>query len=217
MIRLSKADPTLERNRLESTTDVLAMCDLAPTQGGACRNASGWAFTSRSIHGTLSPGVAAFCPGVTLLTTLPTSWLPSGAGAFNLTLQHLVSWKAMGVVEMRAIDACHSEAQRVDTSRFARDGGTNATIFVETSFTIKLNAAVGAVKLKGGSDVALPCRLLLRVLDDMSSGGHHFKIRDLVMSVNSGSPCRGISKVNQAFLARRSSKSCPDDMADDHP
>eukprot|EP00966_Prymnesium_polylepis_P177562 4112365-Prymnesium_polylepis.1 len=114
----------------------------------------------------------------------------------------------MGVVEMRGIDGCYSEAHKVDASRFAQDGGTNATIFVERDFTVNLGAALRAAE--GAVDVAPPCRLLLQVLDETSTGGHHFKIRDLVLSVNKGSPCQGASQVSKLFLELRAGKKCPD-------
>jgi hypothetical protein len=156
-----------------------------------------WTFCTRAVGGIsnpaakLSPGVVAFQPGATLFIPLPTSWLSRSDNSsstlpvgFNVTLQHIVSWRAMGIARIACTDSCTCDTHELDAH--ASFATRNVTVFTEHRVLVSLKwPAAGA-----GATTAAPlrCGLLITVLPRTSSGGHMFKLRDVVL-YTSASPC----------------------------
>ena len=205
-------DDVLRQPRRDLTSSgVLATCASASAtrhDDGACTGSSGvWRWCARSIHGKGSPGVAAFAAGATLLVNLPTWWLPTGTRAFNTTLQHLTSWHQMGTAAIDCIGSCRCELQKIDATRLASAGEISSTVFVERTFEVSFNASDETSPSNGVP--ASSCGLVLHVLNETSSSGHHFKLRDLVLTVRKGSLCySGMNKAEAQMLEVRNGLRC---------
>ena len=102
-----------------------------------------------------------------------------------MTLQYLVSWRWMGVARIRCNSGCTCDEQDLDAHRIHRDQ-SNVTVFTEHRFELAADAPGGS------SEAQTACGLSLSVLPETSSGGHVFKVRDLVIFTNA-SPCEGSS------------------------
>ena len=145
-----------------------------------------WSYCAHSVgDGKPSPGVDAFTPGATLLVPLPVAWLATeiGAGAessasaetevrFTIMLQHLVSWRAMGVARVRCTGSCACEEHEIDAHRVSET--RNATVFVEHRFGVRLprGAARCGLSLQvrdHGSHTVRRCSISARFTYD---GGH---------------------------------------------
>ena len=173
-----------------------------------------------------SPGVVAFKPGATLLIPLPTEWLTidgsgssgsslqGGASAFhfNATLQYVISWRLMGSVRIRCTDSCTCTEHTLDAhvSSWTR----NSTIFTEHRVPITFNPQIHPAP--ASSPTSASCGLLLTLLPGSSSGGHMFRLRDVVLYVSS-SPCNDINdkmhKKLRHILSMRSNLRCKVDDA----
>lgn len=151
-----------------------------------------------------SPGVVAFDPGATLLLPLPTDWAmrsdrpaPSDAVAqgFNVSLHYVVSWRAMGVVRIGCTGGCACDEHELDAhTTFAT---RNVTIFTEHRFPVSLRVAPGEAR----------CGVQLTVLDRTSSGGHLFKLRDVLLFTPGANPCERHADMRK-FLRSRSNLRC---------
>lgn len=167
----------------------------------------------------VSPGVVAFRPGAMLLIPLPVDWLannlalknssvesrsPSSKIGFNVTLQHQISWHSMGRVRIACTDSCVCAEQVIDAH--AQFSVRNVTIFTEHRFGVML---LDQEEEPTNSDASRKCGLSLVMLDHTSSGGHLFKIRDLLLFLRA-SPCErhASDAMGMKFLYTRSELWC---------
>lgn len=130
-----------------------------------------------------------------------------GAVEFNVTLQHLVSWHSMGKVRIACHGACGCAAHTLDAS--AVSSLRNVTVFREHRFIIRHHHAVREAAREAAREVEVhvgdardgyqvsrgsrtagtsACEVTLEVLEETSSGGHLFRVRDLLLFV-AESPC----------------------------
>ena len=156
-----------------------------------------------------SPGVAAFVPGAALAVALPTGWLKRSGGisattAFNVTLQHLTSWNSMGIAHVSCWGTCTCMDHVVDGHAGSNDGMGKVTVFTEHTF----EAALSHLDADGHAKESKKrnCEMRVLITNTSSSGGHMFKIRDILLHV-AANPC-DVDKLTQHFLAVRSHLSC---------
>jgi hypothetical protein len=142
--------------------------------------------------------------GAALLVPLPTWWTPRGTKSFTATIQYLTSWSQMGILEISCLGPCHCETHALDALRIASDGSANVTVFAEHSFDVSLEPAANTSTdhVKRGA-----CEVLMRVLDRTSTSGLHFKLRDVLLTVNTSSPCQ-LHNTSWKFLKARSGLTC---------
>jgi hypothetical protein len=164
----------------------------------------GWVECTYSLGWSrkLSPGVAAFAPGATLVLEVPgaeadptggkegisappetatsstplAQTAPSAAAPPSATrtramqhveLNYLTSYHGMGVVELSCHGGCRCVPFMVDAHRPT----TAASVFEQTSVNVTRDDALGSA--------APACELQLEVLNQTSSGGHKWKLRDV--------------------------------------
>ena len=159
-----------------------------------------------------SPGVDAFVPGATLLLPLPTNWLTTRhdgqsaalSNSFNVTLQYLISWAAMGTVRISCTDSCACDEHELDAH--ATFSSRNVSIFTEHRFVVRMQRPPGEPTGRRAEEAA-HCGLSLVVLNRTSSGGHMFKVRDVVLFVRAN-PCHEADSKMKTFLQVRSQLTC---------
>ena len=156
-----------------------------------------------------SPGVDAFVPGATLLLPLPTNWLTTRhdgqsaalSNSFNVTLQYLISWAAMGTVRISCTDSCVASTSSTRTPPFLRATYRSSR---EHRFVVRMQRPPGEPLATAPKRRH---RSLLVVLDRTSSGGHMFKVRDVVLFVRAN-PCHEADSKMKTFLQVRSQLTC---------
>jgi len=206
--------------------------DSTPKGNEEARLPTGWVFCEHDeVSGKPSPGVSAFRPGATMLLSLPTGWLPTArhatagvtAGvAFNVTLQYLASWHAMGVASVACHGACVC-APHAPIDALSWSAVRNSSIFRERRLVVHWQGTraphgyANASHQHGhptgsaeGSRAHTPpeCILSIRVDERTASGAGHrnrFKIRDVVLSTHA-SPCK--VKAIRDMLQTRSGLHC---------
>ena len=180
------------------------------------------------FNGKPSPAATALSPGATLLIPLPTDWLPAAPRperegsnanaertistgayetdsdeapviAFNVTLQYLRSWRDVGQVSLMCVGSCECARQVIDG--YVVDPERNATVFGEFTFPVNYRP----ITLLRPAFAPL-CALRLRVREETTSGGHLFRVRDVIAFV-AASPCH-TPGVPQHFLAVRNGLHC---------
>ena len=211
-----------------SNKDESMSCPSAyhPLGGGGAKLPTVWVYCSHSIGGAKkpSPGVVALQPGATLLIPLPTDWLTSSLGSshsrqaasssvktvhFNATLQYLISWHLMGRVRIACTESCACTTHELDAhvSSWTR----NSTIYTEHRFPMSLTRHE---ELAG--DTTARCGLALTVLPTSSSGGHMFRVRDVIL-YTSASPCDQKDGKQRVFLKRSKLKCARDEEDQERP
>ena len=146
---------------------------------------------------------------------------------FNATLQYTISHRLMGRVRIACAGACKCMPHDLDGHAVFRIG--NMTIYTEHTLQIELAAPAPAAepaaslylagqRVEHGGAPSPSCTLTLTVLPGTSSGGHYFKVRDIVLHENV-SPCKGHEKLvkgwdrsaaesHRALLNRRNDLHC---------
>ena len=158
----------------------------------------GWVYCSRALVDTgdgqlrsskLSPGTTARVPGATMEFALDTSSQISsragGRGVQSLTsrpplhasvehvqmrLTYLQSYERHGIVQLTCVRGCTCAEQRIDAHTPPASGRRNESVFAQQKF-----AVAGRTRR---------CELRLQLLEETSSGGHMFKVKDLSLGSN---------------------------------
>ena len=195
-----------------------------------------WVVCPFSLNGQMSPGVAAFMPGATLHIPLPTDWLGDGTSnsdghdglssasgtsdighetaslaAFNATLQYTISYRLMGRVGITCAGRCSCASHQLDAHATFRE--RNMTVYSEHTLTIQLLPRSSSTPTGTGAPERASngtCTLTLAVLPGSSSGGHYFKVRDVVLYEHA-SPCQGhevLDKGRRDLINRRNHLHC---------
>lgn len=136
-----------------------------------------------------------------------------GGFDFNVTLQYLTSWQGMGKARLACTGACACAATIIDAHVVAAASSNqrNVTIFAEHQFVARfsppsrdglssvagaetaIRTARNAVRHIGVNAATAPtdrCGVTLELLSATSSGGHLFRVRDVILFV-AISPCDG--------------------------
>ena len=224
------ASCTVSRGRVEVVTSCKLQganfsCPLSytPQQKDSELLPSAWVFCAYAVgssaqQGKISPGVMGFRPGARLLVPLPTDWLQRSVGggggvSFYVTLQYLISWRAMGIARIECAGSCECGAHDLDAHKsFAT---RNVTIFTERRVLVSVKADYGESGVEGRT-APIRCGFSLTILASTSSGGHAFKLRDVLLYASfESSPCESSRNLHtnrdkMLKLRKRSKLNCAD-------
>ena len=117
---------------------------------------------------------------------------------FNVTLQYLTSWQQMGQLWVACAGACECGRHVIDGHATHED--RNVTVFTEYSFAASFQPSGGSHR------AANSCALRLHVRNETSSGGHLFRVRDVIMFV-AANPCKAFRHLGK-FLVVRNGLAC---------
>lgn len=161
-----------------------------PGHAEASRMPTVWTFCTHAIgdNRKISPAVVAFHPGATIFVPVPTEWMTQDSNAaeslsFNITMLYLISWNSMGSARIGCTDECTCADRVIDAHQTFAE--RNVTVFTDLTFGVRMRLR-GASPSPSGSDAK--CGVSIVVLDETSSGGHMFKLRDMTVHLQK-SPC----------------------------